>query len=75
MPNIEELMRVLVTGSAGFIGSHLVSYLLAKNIDVVGIDNFATGFRENVSRNKKIYGNKYIFFEGSVLDQNLLKKF
>ena len=46
-------MRVLITGSAGFIGSHLVSFLLAKGIEVIGIDNFATGYRENVFRNKK----------------------
>ncbi|MDC3169168.1 GDP-mannose 4,6-dehydratase [Prochlorococcus sp. AH-716-E17] len=67
-------MRVLITGSAGFIGSHLVPFLLAKDIEVIGIDNFATGFRENVFRNKKIYGDKYTFLEGSILDQNLIKK-
>ncbi len=67
-------MRVLITGSAGFIGSHLVGFLLSKDINVIGIDNFATGLRDNVIRNKKIFGNKYIFFEGSILDQNLIKK-
>ena len=67
-------MRVLITGSAGFIGSHLVGFLLEKNIDVIGIDNFATGFRENVHRNLEIYGQKYIFLEGSILDQKFNKK-
>ncbi len=67
-------MKVLITGSAGFIGSHLVSFLLAKGINVVGIDNFATGFQENVFRIKKIFGSKYNFIEGSVLDLNLMKK-
>ncbi|HEY3555266.1 MAG TPA: NAD-dependent epimerase/dehydratase family protein, partial [Casimicrobiaceae bacterium] len=40
--------RWLVTGSAGFIGSHLVESLLALGQGVVGFDNFATGFRRNL---------------------------
>jgi UDP-N-acetylglucosamine 4-epimerase len=40
--------RWLVTGSAGFIGSHLVETLLAMGQHVVGLDNFATGFRQNL---------------------------
>ncbi len=38
----------LVTGCAGFIGSHLVEYLLKNNQTVIGIDNFATGFQKNI---------------------------
>jgi len=41
-------MRVLVTGGAGFIGSHMVDRLLADGHEVVVIDNLATGLRENV---------------------------
>ncbi len=40
--------RWLVTGSAGFIGSHLVEALLRRDQTVVGLDNFATGHRRNV---------------------------
>src|SRR3989440_5520275 len=36
-------MRVLVTGAAGFIGSHLCEFLLGRGCDVVGMDNFITG--------------------------------
>ncbi len=42
--------RVLVTGGAGFIGSHLVESLLERDCEVRVLDNFATGKRENLSR-------------------------
>ena len=42
-------MRVLVTGAAGFIGSHLCESLLARDCDVVGVDNFITGSPENLA--------------------------
>ena len=40
--------RVLVTGGAGFIGSHLCDYLLQKGCEVICLDNFYTGSKENV---------------------------
>jgi len=41
--------RVLITGAAGFIGSHLVDYFLAKGYAVIGMDNFITGNRSNLA--------------------------
>ena len=41
-------MRYLVTGGAGFIGSNIVSELLRQGQQVVVLDNFATGKRENI---------------------------
>ena len=41
--------RVLVTGGAGFIGSHLCEKLIAKNYEVLCVDNFFTGARANVA--------------------------
>lgn len=48
-------MKVLVTGGAGFIGSHVTEELLKHNFSVVIIDNFVTGFPTNVPENVKLY--------------------
>jgi dTDP-glucose 4,6-dehydratase len=42
-------MRVLITGAAGFLGSHLCDYFLSKGHEVVGMDNFITGKHENLA--------------------------
>ena len=43
-----ERKRVLVTGGAGFIGSHLCEVLLEKGYDVICLDNFFTGRKDNI---------------------------
>ena len=43
-----QLMRVLVAGGAGFLGSHLCDALLDRGDDVVCVDNFVTGRRQNI---------------------------
>jgi UDP-N-acetylglucosamine 4-epimerase len=48
--------RWLVTGSAGFIGSHLVEALLRQNQEVVSLDNFATGHRRNLDEVRAAVG-------------------
>jgi dTDP-glucose 4,6-dehydratase len=43
-------VRALITGAAGFIGSHLADRLLADGHEVIGVDNFATGSARNIAR-------------------------
>src|SRR5689334_15348515 len=59
-------MKVLVTGGAGFIGSHLVDALVARSDDVVVLDDLNTGFRENVDSRAQLV-------IGSVADEGLVR--
>ena len=61
------MMRALVTGGAGFIGSHLVDAVLARGDDVVVLDNLATGRLENVPDGAE-------FIEGDVADEAAVAK-
>lgn len=45
---VTDRMRILVTGGAGFVGSHLVDKLMRDGHEVIALDNFFTGRRENV---------------------------
>jgi UDP-glucose 4-epimerase len=48
-------MKILVTGGAGFIGSHLVDALIEKGYKVIIIDNLSTGKKENINKKAKFY--------------------
>ncbi len=52
-------MRVLITGAAGFIGSHLCERFLREGHEVIGMDNFLTGTPENISH---LFGNENFTF-------------
>lgn len=52
-------MRILLTGAAGFLGSHLTDRLIAEGHDVVGMDNFITGNKENLTH---LAGNEHFNF-------------
>ena len=47
-------MRVLITGGSGFVGSHLADRLLARNDQVLVVDNFSTGRRDNLKPHKNL---------------------
>ena len=58
---------ILITGSAGYIGSHLSCYFEKKRIEYVGIDNLIFSYKSNVKYNKK----HYCF---DIADQKKIKK-
>jgi nucleoside-diphosphate-sugar epimerase len=64
------MTRYLVTGGAGFIGSHLVRTLLDQGADVRVLDNFSTGKRENLSG----LAGRLEVLEGDVRDQAVVEK-
>ena len=63
-------MRILITGGAGFIGSHLTDRLVADGHQITILDNLATGRKENLAAH--LGGKSVNFIEGSILDLALL---
>ena len=68
----------LITGVAGFIGSHLLEVLLNANQKIIGLDNFSTGKKLNLQavENKidKKYWNNFNFIEGDITSINICKE-
>jgi UDP-N-acetylglucosamine 4-epimerase len=64
--------KVLVTGGAGFIGSHLVDRLLAEGFEVTVLDDFSTGRMENISCHKDV--REFHLVRGDVRDAGLVRK-
>jgi nucleoside-diphosphate-sugar epimerase len=62
-------MKVVVTGGAGFIGSHIVEYWSNKGADVHIIDNLRSGFEKNINSFKNV-----VFHKGSITDKQLTMK-
>jgi UDP-glucose 4-epimerase len=62
-------MKILITGGAGFIGSHLTDRLLSRDEDVLVIDNYATGRHDNLTPQTQL-----TIVEGTIADQVLVNK-
>lgn len=67
-------MAILITGGAGYIGSHTCIELVKAGHDVVIIDNLRNSKKEAVKRIEKILGKPVKFYEGDVRDRELLRK-
>jgi UDP-N-acetylglucosamine 4-epimerase len=72
----EQPATWLVTGCAGFIGSHLAARLLSLGQRVVGLDNFATGHRRNLERVRREAGAAadFLFIEGDIRDLSICRR-
>ena len=65
-------MKILITGGAGFIGSHLTQYLLSQDQQVVILDDFSGAGDENLRQIRE--SNNLSIIKGSILDQELVTK-
>lgn len=66
------MKTILVTGGAGYIGSHTLIELINNNFEVVVIDNLANSSRESLRRVEQITGHEIPFIEADVRDQSAL---
>ena len=63
------MAKILVTGGAGYIGSHTVLELLNKGYEVVVVDNFSNASAESIKRVQKITGKEVILYEADIRDE------
>jgi len=64
-------MRALVTGCAGFIGSHLCEYLAEKGYEIIGIDNLSTGSKKNIACLPK---KSFRFVNADIVNANKMQR-
>jgi len=64
-----SIKKVMITGGAGFIGSHLVDYWVKQGVEVLIIDDLRTGFIKNIRDLDKVN-----FYKGSITDWELLDR-
>lgn len=69
------MAKILVTGGAGFIGSHTCVELLEAGYEVVIVDNFSNSKPEALNRIKKITGKDFAFYEADLLDLAALERY
>lgn len=68
------MKKILITGGAGYIGSHTAVEVLQAGYDIVIVDDFSNSKPEAIERIKKITGKNFQFVEGNICDQSLLTK-
>lgn len=69
-----DMKNIFVTGCTGYIGSHTCVELLENNYNVIGLDNFSNSKPIILDKIKQITNKEIKFYEGNMLDRNLLEK-
>ncbi len=67
------MKKILITGGAGYIGSHTAVELLNQDYAVVVYDNLCNSSKESLKRVEELTGKKVAFYEGDVLDESALE--
>ena len=67
-------MAILVTGGAGYIGSHTCVELLDADYEVVVLDNLSNSSEKSLDRVRALTGKEVKFYKGDILDRDVLKK-
>ena len=67
-------MKIFVTGCCGYIGSHTCVELLNKDYEVVGLDDFSNSKKDVLDKVNKLTGKKIKFYEGNMIDEEILTK-
>jgi len=67
-------LRVLVTGGAGYIGSHTAILLIEAGYDIVIFDNFSNSSKESIKKSRKIVGKKIPLVEGDIRDRDAIRE-
>ena len=67
-------MRILVTGGAGYIGSHTCLALLEQGHEVVVFDNLYNASEESLKRVKQLTGKDITFYKADMLDRDAMEK-
>ncbi len=68
------MKRILVTGGAGYIGSHTVVELIAAGYEAIIVDNFSNSSVEVLDRLKTITGVEVPFYKGSISDKDFMNR-